>query len=643
MQLRALGLYSHDGRMRHLRFKRGSLNVISGISRTGKTEMLKIIDFCAGRRTPNLAPGPITRKVAWFAAVFEAADGRRVLIARPQPTGHSTTTAMVAYGTDIDLPPDSSLIEINGTTETVRGALDDLLGLGRYDIDEFSGVRERLRASVSHAIQFCLQAQTELMSPSYLFHRGDDDAVASDFAALFPYFVGAVDEDLVTARRRAAELRRQLRDTQRRLDRLEAQLEADQTRDRTLVEQASQLGLIAPEDADADARELLGRLVQTPLSELPSGDALSPPIENLRAEVARLRMVVRELRERRAALFQLDRDRGDHVAAVQTQLGRLGIVSDISGPSNTDFNLCPACGAQLDESDESLASLARDAEQLDAQLEAMSSATRDIGPAERELDAAIADAQNRHSEARRRLNAAVAADAAAARLANEEQQRARVLGMIEEYLRSATDTSSAARAHLVDHIRALSDELAAVEPGTDGASINDELEARLGAMSVDMTAWARELELERAEEGNVYIERRTLNVAIGTSRGREDLARMGAGANHVGYHLVAHLALHKHFVRERRPVPRFLFLDQPSLPFFPRNVVDRDAAATDVDWDAVKTMMLLADRVARDLRGDLQVIITDHASFAGEDWFDEALVEDWHTGTKLVPDDWPER
>jgi hypothetical protein len=251
MQLRALGLYSHDGRLRALRFERGALNVISGLSRTGKTELLKIIDFCAGRKTPNLAPGPITRKVAWFAALFEAADGRRVLVVRPQPTGQSTTTAMVAYGTDVDLPQDSSSIEINATTETVRGALDDLLGLGRYDIEEFGGTRERLRASVSHAIQFCLQAQTELMSPTHLFHRGGEEDVAEDFAELFPYFVGAVDENLVAAWGRAAQPRQKVRDAQRRLDRLHAQLEADQIRDRALVDEAVQLGLIHPMTAKA--------------------------------------------------------------------------------------------------------------------------------------------------------------------------------------------------------------------------------------------------------------------------------------------------------------------------------------------------------------------------------------------------------
>lgn len=40
---------------------------------------------------------------------------------------------------DIDLPADSSAIEINATAATVRGALDDMLGLGAYDIEQFVG------------------------------------------------------------------------------------------------------------------------------------------------------------------------------------------------------------------------------------------------------------------------------------------------------------------------------------------------------------------------------------------------------------------------------------------------------------------------------------------------------------------------
>src|SRR5205814_10009952 len=89
-------------------------------------------------------------------------------------------------------------------------------------------------------------------------------------------------------------------------------------------------------------------------------------------------------------------------------------------------------------------------------------------PAERELDVAIVAAQNRYSEIRERLDAALATDAATARLAEEGQTRARLLGVIEEYLRNATAASAAGLVELDDRVRTLSEELAAVEPGTTG-------------------------------------------------------------------------------------------------------------------------------------------------------------------------------
>ncbi|MCX4966163.1 DUF3732 domain-containing protein [Streptomyces sp. NBC_00654] len=51
--------------------------------------------------------------------------------------------------------------------------------------------------------------------------------------------------------------------------------------------------------------------------------------------------------------------------------------------------------------------------------------------------------------------------------------------------------------------------------------------------------------------------------------GRLPLTRIGSAKNHIGYHLVAHLALHTYLRRSNRPVPGFLMLDQPTQAFFP--------------------------------------------------------------------------
>jgi len=114
----------------------------------------------------------------------------------------------------------------------------------------------------------------------------------------------------------------------------------------------------------------------------------------------------------------------------------------------------------------------------------------------------------------------------------------------------------------------------------------------------------------------------------------------------VGYHLIAHLALHLWFAERKRPVPRFLFLDQPSQVYFPaeKDVDGSMALVSEDDRLAVSRMLkLVFEVVARASTGGLpgmQVIVTEHADI-NEPWFRDAVAERWRQGKKLVPDDWP--
>ncbi len=51
-------------------------------------------------------------------------------------------------------------------------------------------------------------------------------------------------------------------------------------------------------------------------------------------------------------------------------------------------------------------------------------------------------------------------------------------------------------------------------------------------------------------------------------------------------------------------------------------------------------MFGLIRTVADELDGTLEILVTDHAKFYGEPWFDQALVEDWRHGHGLIPDEW---
>jgi hypothetical protein len=116
---------------------------------------------------------------------------------------------------------------------------------------------------------------------------------------------------------------------------------------------------------------------------------------------------------------------------------------------------------------------------------------------------------------------------------------------------------------------------------------------------------------------------------------------MGSGENWVGHHIIIHLALHDWFSTKKRPVPRFLFLDQPSQVYFP---IDNDAediidSVKEEDRIAVVRMFkLIFDAIAR-LHPQIQVIITEHADLK-EQWYKDAIVERWRGDEKLVPLSW---
>ena len=157
-----------------------------------------------------------------------------------------------------------------------------------------------------------------------------------------------------------------------------------------------------------------------------------------------------------------------------------------------------------------------------------------------------------------------------------------------------------------------------------------------------MSAWSQYLQLEHSEYP-LRLDLKRLTVVADTDTGPIPMNNMGSGENWVGYHLITHFALHKWFVNKNRPVPRFLFIDQPSQVYFPADK-DIDGSMEGVeneDREAVARMYQLALRVVNDLNPRFQIIMTDHADI-NEDWFQNCVVERWRGGVKLVPEEWIE-
>jgi hypothetical protein len=223
------------------------------------------------------------------------------------------------------------------------------------------------------------------------------------------------------------------------------------------------------------------------------------------------------------------------------------------------------------------------------------------------------------------------------------EQRAYVVGRITEFLNWEKAREPGRESALKARRQRIEGELDLLDQITDRATVDAAVESRLTFVDADMSAWAHELGLERSEDP-IKFDLGNLTVYAATKVGPVPLRQIGSASNWVGYHLVAHLAMHKWFAEQARPVPNFLVLDQPEQAYFPADVrldpLDPLSSLKDQDLQRVENLYeFIHDRVEA-MQGKLQVLVLGHWNPSSIPWFADARVDNFRHGRALVPHDW---
>ncbi len=115
---------------RRLKFAAGMTNVITGGSKTGKSAVIPIVDYCLGSDRCAVPVATIRDSCSWFGVVVETDEGQK-LLARREPGGQQTTGDMLLVeGPSVDVP--ASAPEKNTTVDAVKRVLDRLAGLSNF-------------------------------------------------------------------------------------------------------------------------------------------------------------------------------------------------------------------------------------------------------------------------------------------------------------------------------------------------------------------------------------------------------------------------------------------------------------------------------------------------------------------------------
>lgn len=642
IQILDIVLYSHHGKKRTLSLNTGEVNVITGKSKSGKSALIDIVDYCLGSGKCRVPDGIIRKSVSWFGVRIQLASGQGFVARKcPAKTANSSEDCYIEVAGNVDIP-EFDILHQNTNTKGVISTVSNWSGISEnIHIPPEGQTRKPLAATVRHGLMLCFQPQDEIIRRAQLFHGADDHWKAQSLKDALPYFLGAVEDDYVQKQEQLRRLTKELRTVERKIAGLVALRGEGIGKAGELLAQARSVGLSAVPELDdwEEIVSILKEIASTPLIQVEDSGSGSEEYERLSEQRQALLAERRHLKSQIEPIRLLGKAESGFATEAQEQQARLisiGIFED------SNENICPLCSLDLGEQspNQKLSDIKASLQHLGEQLDCVSRNAPHIEKAIAELEDKTSQVNEKLRQNRDEMDAVRQADERLQKVKDDNTRKAHILGRISLFLESLPEMPETQS--LEKQAKALEEEISELKAYLSDETIQERLDSITSFLSVEMSEWARMLGLEHSKF-QLRFNLKKLTIVADTSDGPIPMERMGSGENWVGYHLIGHLALHKWFSAHDRPVPRFIFLDQPSQVYFPPEPAEDRAVEEleDDDRQELRRMFRMVFDVVQEIAPDFQVIITEHAD-VNEPWYQDAVRERWRGGLKLVPEDWPD-
>lgn len=637
MQILDLVLYSKNKSRRILHFNLNSVNIITGDSQTGKSAVGDIISYCLGGSKCDIAEGIIRHSVDWYALRLQF-DNTQLLAARknPEPGQQTCVKCYIEEGDSVEIPEEASF-ESNTDVSGLESRLNSLLGISEnLNIPEPGQTRQPLAANIRHALIYCFLNQTEIATNDFLFHRQQEQFIPQAIKDTMPYFLGAVSEDAIELQNKRRNLIHDIKVEERTLSENDDIFGDGLEIGAKLVGEAKSLHMVepdvSPDNSDYDSLEsvLSPLLAWTPLN--PTGESsgqLRSMQENLHNEENELSDIDAELRSARQWVKSTT-TYGEEAEHQSRRLKSIGLFE------NLDFNtgVCPFCSSPLQNPLPGIEAMKQSFVKLDTAISEVEQMRPELAKYISELDSKRNEKLVKIQSLKNQIIGYYDQIEELAKLRDSNAACARLVGRISLWLESVKiDRSLDTTRQKVAELRT---QLQYVEEQLDAEAIQERVTSALSRLQTDMTKWAEELNMEHAQ-CPYRLDYNKLTVVVDAADGPIFLKTMGSASNWLDAHIITYFALQKFLQEKNRPVPAFIFMDQPSQAYFPDETDE-----SHVDWGEIKRLYEFIFDKAESIGSGLQVIVLDHAKYT-DDRFRSHVIEDWHGGKKLIPDDWYDR
>lgn len=633
MKIKSIHIYSHNGELRSINFKINGLNIITGLSSTGKSSIINIIEYCLGKSDCLIAEGVITSKVSWVSVIYNI-NNQDVLVAKKLPENGKSSCSQLMLKRGVNLTAcNFKELENNSNDETLTLLFDNLLNIpNEFTSVDTNQTRTSFNINLSHTKFYLFQPQSLIANKDILFYRQSDSFIPQAIKDTFPIIVKAESLEY-------RKIFEQIKQLSKDITLIQKRIENSQNDDSYLIfdqlkNEASNLKI---DISNALSPDKLLNLVKLKTSEANFLEDFSQAIISIQREILELRKEKNRLVTEQSLLEKFFSEKDNYFTnqkILESRLSTINAFKRIQLSDSQSFNeIIKLIKSDLASISQRIKTYNKNSDDLNKNkaFDELSKKIRHIDENIIKLNHQLADLNEANNTY---LNDSFD-------LANYYI----LIGKIKSFIENINiKPSESLQEELVQKQLKISDLKNLIE---EYDSISEKLDSIIFQISIKITEYLKLLNYEHGAS-TTRFDLKNLTLITTKSSGKPiPMNKIGSGANHLALHISTLLAFHYYFQNYSCPVPSFIVFDQPSQVYFPQLGLE---AKTDLqnnkhynsdDIQAVKNLFKFLINFTKEEVPNFQIIVTEHAFF-NEQWFIDCMIEPfWASPHALVPENWP--
>ncbi|AAY38840.1 DUF3732 domain-containing protein [Pseudomonas syringae] len=575
-------LWSHKGETRDIIFERDKINVLSGHSSRGKTALLHIIDYCLLSSSHKIPHDVINDTVAWYGIKFYI-NGKDLAIARMSPNEQTVSDEL--YFSSIGTLPAEPFS--NSNSDDIKAVLQSEFSLDSSVILYGGrGVRYGTQVSFRYFLMFNTISDDIITNTAAYFDHQQEDRYRVALPRVLDLGLGIDSLRNIELREQRDGLKREIISLEKKKAAIGTGRHLFESEARKLAATAAEYGLIEKVPKEVTIDFLREVVKDVPIPEASGEDAKR--LSNARAKLFEINRRMRRLREfsdehkqykltLKATLDSLKPL--DTLLKHSTELLRTEIFDDLIDSLNVD-------------------------------LRVLKSATAARHPVDTQVTKMMDELQKEKTEQEKTIESLPKAQ----KSFQDTIQLVRFVTRIQTKLETYSAVASEGPENYDSQINKLNAQLNQLKV-EDVANLRDGVIGQINDVSLSLLSEAGGAMSNYASFVTSFnYEARKLQLRRKNSSFIENV---GSSSNHMFLHLFMFLAIHKVAIdRGGRFVPAFLFIDQPSRPYYGEEKIMDEISLKDSDQAKVSQAFGLlsnfVSRMKKDHDADFQMIVLEH-------------------------------